>query len=224
MDNTKQKLIDAEKIAATLFQEIEQRHLIVAGKSEKEINEEIFQLADEIFGIKKYWHKRIVRAGENTLRPYDENPPDLIVQPDDILFFDFGPIVEEWEADYGRTYVLGNDAEKRKLKNDIEIAWHETKQWFDAQTKVTGSELFAYAVASAKKNNWSFGGEIAGHLIGRVPHEKLEKGNVSLYIHKDNPNDMRLPDANGNARDWILEMHFVNRVKKFGGFFEQLLT
>jgi hypothetical protein len=35
---------------------------------------------------------------------------------------------------------------------------------------------------------------------------------------------MLLPDANGNKRHWILEIHFVDREKQIGGFFEQLLT
>jgi len=66
--------------------------------------------------------------------PYNENPPNLILQDDDIVFFDFGPVFEEWEADLGRTYVIGNDPYKHKLKNDVEIAWQEAKQWFEKQT------------------------------------------------------------------------------------------
>ena len=45
-----------------------------------------------------------------------------------------------------------------------------------------------------------------------------------LYVHPENPNDMFLPDADGNIRHWILEIHFVDRQKKIGGFYEQLLT
>jgi hypothetical protein len=33
------------------------------------------------------------------------------------LFFDFGPIFEDWEADFGRTFVIGNDPIKHKLKS-----------------------------------------------------------------------------------------------------------
>jgi len=106
MTLVKQQLIAAEKKAAKLFQEIEARGLLLVGKTEKEINTAIFNLAFELFGIEKYWHKRIVRAGRNTLKPYDENPENLSLQPEDILFIDFGPIFEEWEADFGRTYVL----------------------------------------------------------------------------------------------------------------------
>jgi Xaa-Pro aminopeptidase len=224
MDAVKAKLIEAEQKAAELFSTAEERALIVAGKSERELNEEIFALANELFGIEKYWHKRIIRSGPNTLKPYDENPPDLVIQENDILFFDFGPIFEDWEADLGRTYVIGNDPVKHKLKNDIEHAWHTAKQWFGEQTSLTGADYFKYVTELAKSYGWEYGGEIAGHLIGHFPHEKLEKGNYRLYVHPENHTDMFLPDANGDKRHWILEIHFVDREKQIGGFFEQLLT
>ena len=34
---------------------------------------------------------------------------------------------------------------------------------------------------------------------------------------------MNALDRNGNVRHWILEIHFVDRKLKIGGFFEQLL-
>lgn len=224
MNTTKSKLIEAENIARQLFIVIEERKLIKHGKSENELNEEVFKLADELFGIKKYWHKRIVRSGVNTLVPYDENPPNLVIQEDDILFLDFGPILEDWEADFGRTYVIGNDPFKHKLKKDVELAWHEAKDWFDRQTKLTGAEFWHYIIELAKKYGYTYGGQLGGHLIGHFPHERLEPKNYGLYVHPENPNDMFLPDANGNKREWILEIHFVDREKQIGGFFEQLLT
>ncbi|MFM9944887.1 MAG: M24 family metallopeptidase [Bacteroidia bacterium] len=224
MNEAKKKLMEAEKIAEQLFDAIEQRHLIIAGKSEKELNEEVFKLAEELFGIKKFWHKRIVRSGANTLAPYDENPPDLILQKDDILFFDFGPIIEEWEADFGRTYVVGTDPLKHKLKVDIEQAWYEAKKWFEEHTKLTGAEFWHYLNELAKKYGWTYGGQLGGHLIGQFPHEKLEPNNYNLYVHPQNHTDMFLPDSKGKKREWILEIHFVDREKQIGGFFEQLLT
>lgn len=224
MNTTKLRLIEAEHIAQQLFTIIEERQLIKPGKSENELNEEVFILADELFGIKKYWHKRIVRSGINTLVPYDDNPPNLVIQPDDILFLDFGPILEEWEADFGRTYVIGNDPYKHKLKRDIEVAWHEAKRWFDGHTNLTGAAFWDYIVELAKQYGYTYGGQLGGHLIGHFPHERLEPKNYGLYVHPGNPNDMFLPDANGNRREWILEIHFVDRERKIGGFFEQLLT
>ena len=67
MTITKSKLIAAEEIAIALFKAVEEKGLILPGKSEKDLNTEIFQLATELFGIEKYWHKRIVRSGSNTL-------------------------------------------------------------------------------------------------------------------------------------------------------------
>jgi hypothetical protein len=224
MNEVKLNLIKAEKIALELFTEIENRQLIIAGKDEETLNDEIFNLAKELFSIEKHWHKRIVRCGENTLHPYNENPPNKIIQENDILFFDFGPIIEKWEADLGRTYVIGNDPLKHKLKNDIENAWHETKDWFNNQTELKASELFEFAANKATEYGWEFGGEIAGHLIGEFPHERLESGNYQLYVHPDNQNNMFDLDANGQKRHWILEMHFVDRKNNIGGFYEQLLN
>ncbi len=222
--NAREKLIEAEAIALDLFGAIEQNGLIVAGKTEGQLNNEIFKLADSLFGIKKYWHKRIVRSGKNTLRPYDDNPPELTLQPDDILFFDFGPILEDWEADIGRTYVLGNDETKIKLKTDIEMAWHQTQEWFRMQTHITGAQVYEYVCKLALYYGWTFGGEIAGHLIGKFPHEKLEAENHDNYIHPQNQKNMMDPDHRGQKREWILEIHFVDQPKEIGGFFEQLLT
>lgn len=224
MEFQKDNLIKAEAKAADLFAEAEKRNLITAGKSEKELNTQLFELAHEMFGIQKYWHKRIVRSGANTLKPYNENPPDLIIQDDDILFVDFGPIFEEWEADFGRTYVLGNDPAKLKLKQDIETAWHDCKAYFDQNQNITGSELFARCCESARQFGWEFGGAMAGHLIGHFPHEKLDSEIKTNYIHPENHRRMRDPDQSGNVRDWILEIHFVDYEKQIGGFFEQLLT
>jgi Xaa-Pro aminopeptidase len=224
MSTVKTKLLWAENIALQLFKAVEDRHLITPGKTEQQLNTEIFKLAHELFGIEKHWHKRIVRCGANTLLPYNENPPDRVLQEDDILFFDFGPIIGDWEADLGRTYVIGNDPVKHKLKNDIEKAWQETKDWFHLQTSLTAAELFHYTAAKAREYGWTFGAEIAGHLIGEFPHERLEPGNYQLYVHPENHTDMLLPDANGSKRHWILELHFIDPENKFGGFFEQLLT
>ena len=224
MNEAKLKLIDAEKKASLLFKQIETRGLIYPGKSEKELNTEIFNLAFEMYGIKKYWHKRIVRAVKNTLKPYNENPDNLILNKDDILFIDFGPIFDDWEADFGRTYVLGDDKSKIKLMNNLSSAWEDCKNYFVSKKKISGAELYEYAFNQAKVYGWKFGGEIAGHLIGYFPHEKLDQEDKTNYIHPDNNIDMYALDINGNNRNWILEIHFIDEEKEIGGFFEQLLT
>ena len=221
---SKSDLILAEEKAEVLFGEIQNRKIIVPGKTERELNDEVFELAFELFSIRKYWHKRIVRAGKNTLLPYAENPPDLIVQEDDILFFDFGPVFEEWEADIGKTYVIGTDSRKLKLQSDVEKAWHEGHAYYlQNHSQLTGADFYAYTKALATKYGWSYGNEHCGHLIGNFPHEQLLGEEKINYIHPENDELMCKPDQLGNERFWIYEIHFVDRENEIGGFFEQLL-
>ena len=222
MTDTLLELQKAEEKAAVLFQEIENKGLIKAGKTEKQINTEVFELADELFGIKKYWHKRIVRAGKNTLYPYEENPEDLTIKEDDIIFIDFGPILEEWEADFGRTYVLGNDLLKLKIKDDTEKLWKEANDYLIKNPDITGAQLYQYCTILALNNGWEYGGPIAGHLIGHFPHEQLDGEDKTNYIHPENHIAMNQKDVNGNNRFWIIEIHLIDRKNQIGAFYEQL--
>lgn len=217
-------LIDAEHKAQKLFDKIVQNNLIVAGKSEKQLNTEIYKIASEIFGIKKFWHKRIVRSGKNTLFPYRENPPDLIINEDDILFFDFGPVFEEWEADIGKTYVLGNNPKKIKIKQDVELAWQEGKEFFlKNYERITGKLFYEFTISLAQKYGWEYGNEHCGHLIGKFPHEKISGEDVINYLHPKNNQLVSDKDNNGNNRYWIYEIHFIDRENEIGAFYEQML-
>ena len=219
------QLIQAEQKAIEIFQKAEHRNYFVAGQLESELNEKLFQLADELFGIKKFWHKRIIRTGANTLLPYRHNPPDLMIKDDDIMFFDFGPVLEEWEADLGRTYVIGNDAIKLKLKNDVEKAWYIGKKYFDEHHEsITCADFYNFTKQLAEKMGWQYSNEHCGHLIGNFPHEKILGDEVVNYFHCDNPTKIADKDINGNQRYWIYEIHFVDKSNKIGGFFEQLIS
>ena len=221
---TREKLVNAQNISIQFFKAIEENNLIVAGKSEEQLNLEICDLGLKKFGIEKHWHKKIVRSGKNTLAIYPDNPSNRIIEGDDILFIDLGPIVEDYEADIGRTYVLGNDTQKLKLKNDVEKAWYEIKEWYQQHTTLKASELFQYVVEKAKEHGWEFKGEIAGHIVGKYPHEQpADPKSLELDVHPENHNDMFLPDADGNQRHWILELQFIDRKNEIGGYFEQLL-
>ena len=218
-------LIEAERKAEVLFQEIENRNFILEGKTESELNKEVFNLAFELFGIKKFWHKRIVRSGKNTLLPYKENPVNLTIQKDDILFFDFGPVFDDWEADVGKTYVVGNNDKKLKLKQDVELAWKEGKEYFDLnKAKLTGADFYHYTKKLAEKYGWEYGNHHCGHLIGNFPHETILGEDEKNYIHPNNNQLMSDKDINGEERYWIYEIHLIDRELEIGGFFEQLLS
>ncbi|CVK99225.1 hypothetical protein FPRO06_03355 [Fusarium proliferatum] len=216
-------LRDAEKKAIELFDEIE-KSLIRPGISEKELNNEIHALGAERHGVRTHWHKRVIRSGPNTLRPFEDNPPDRIIQQDDILIVDLGPVFEEWEADFGRTFVLGNDPNKIKLRDALEPIWIDVKARYCENPDMTGEQLYNIAKEAAEKEGFEFGAPIAGHIVGSFPHERIPKDKITLYIAQGNSNSMNTVGKDGNKRHWILEIHLHNKELGFGGFYEQLLT
>ena len=155
-------LLQAQEKANELFHAVESRGLIRPGISETKLNQDVYDLAKEMYGISTYWHKRIVRAGRNTLAPYDENPPDLIIGEDDILFLDLGPVFEEWEADFGRTFVVGSDPVKVKLRDDIEKAFADGKHYFKSHPDIKADELYVTPTSSLR----SMAGSMADRSLG----------------------------------------------------------
>jgi hypothetical protein len=76
----------------------------------------------------------------------------------------------------------------------------------------------------ANKYGYEFGNAIAGHIIGKFPHEQPDDpADLCLDVHPDNHTDILQLDKNGKKRHWILELHFVDRKNNIGAFFEQLL-
>lgn len=216
-------LLDAQAKAEELFTAVSDS-LIRPGITERALSDEIHDLAGEMFGVTRHWHKRIVRAGPNTLHPYDDNPPDLMLRDDEILFLDFGPIFEEWEADFGRTFVLGDDPEKLRLRDSLAPAFEAGKAHFAAHPDITGAQLYSYAQQLALVAGYEFGGWLAGHLVGEFPHERVVGDKIRYYITDGNVHVMRDVDVLGRQLHWILEIHFVDRAREIGGFYEQLLS
>jgi Xaa-Pro dipeptidase len=89
---------------------------------------------------------------------------------------------------------------------------------------LTAAELYAHAQKMAAQAGWEYGGPIARHLIGVFPLEKIAGDKVTLYVHPENRDRMRTPDALGRDRYWILGIRFVDRARQLGGFYEELLT
>lgn len=217
-------LLQAEKKAEALFDAIEAAGLIAPGRSERAVEQDIYALAEQSFGVTRHWHKRIVRAGANTVCTFSDNPPVREIAADDTVFLDLGPVFEEWEADVGRTYALGDHAEKRRLCRNLPRIFEAVKRHFEDHPDVTGAELYTHAQQVAEDNGWLFAGAIAGHLVGEFPHARIPGNKDHYRISPANPTRMRDPDAQGQAKHWILEIHLVDRARTFGGFYERLLV
>jgi Xaa-Pro aminopeptidase len=217
------RLLDAQAKAVQLFDAVQNQGLVRAGISEQTLSDEIRDLANSMFGVTRHWHKRIARAGENTLDTFSDNPPERIIADDDILFLDFGPIFEEWEADFGRTYVLGSDPRKLALRDALPEVWQAGREFFLQRADITGTELFDHVVALSEAVGWEFGGEIAGHLVGEFPHVKITGDEIDSYVAPGSTLPMRRKDRSGRQCHWILEVHLVDRARRYGGFYEELL-
>ena len=217
------RLLQAQARAVELFAMVGRRGIVAPGIRELQASNAIRDLAADMFGVDRHWHKRIVRAGPNTLHPYQENPPDRVIGDDDIVFCDFGPIFEDWEADLGRTLVLGSDPVKRALCDALPVVWEAGRAFFESHADVTGEQLFAQMGELATKAGWEFGGVIAGHLVGQFPHEKIAGDDIESYIAPGSDNPMRRRDRTGRTCHWILEVHLVDRDRGIGGFHEELL-
>ena len=131
--------------------------------------------------------------------------------------------------------LLDNDRVQADLSGHLEEAYgsatrdrywgifEELRQYFLARPDVTAAELYAEAERCAEASGWLFGGAIAGHIVGEFPHARIP-GDKDMYrISPANTGRMRDPDAVGNERHWIIEVHLVDRARTFGGFYERLL-
>lgn len=216
-------LIAAEKKALELLDAIEAAGLIAPGRTELEVERDIFTIASQDFGVTDHWHDRVVRAGPNTLCVAGEAAPDRMIREDDIVFLDLGPVFGAWEADVGHSYAVGNDMTKHALCADLPIVFDAVKARFKANPDITGAELYAIAHEEAARRGWQFGGKIAGHVVGEFPCARSPGAQTHRCVWPANTKPMRELDADGNRRHWILEIHLVTPDRRFGGFYERLL-
>ena len=223
-DRVADALLGAQHKATELFSEIVSGGLIRPGVLESELSQEIYALANRRFGVRRHWHKRVVRCGPNTLLGYYAEPPERRLAEDDVVYLDFGPVFNTWEADFGRTFVLGDDPRKHQLVSDITAAFHKGKQLYLDTPDLTAGGLYDFVFGLAAPAGWEFGAPTAGHLIGHFPHEQSPGEPKRFSIRPGNEIRIREPDANGAVRHWILEIHFIDKAQGYGGFCEELLT
>jgi len=216
-------LVAAEARALALLDAIEAAGLIAAGRTEAEIERDIFAIASRDFGVTDHWHDRVVRAGINTLCVAGEAAADRVVADDDMVFLDLGPVFGGWEADVGRSYAVGGDPAKQALCTDLPAVFDAIKARFDAEPDITGAALYAFAHEEAERHGWLFGGKIAGHLVGQFPYARSPGNRELRWIWPGNPQPMRNRDPSGRRRNWILEVHLLSPDRLFGGFYERLL-
>jgi len=216
-------LESAQAKALDLFGMTERNCLIRAGVSEHQVGDEIGELAAREFGVKKHWHRRIVRTGPNTITIATDKPPLRIIQPDDIVYVDLGPVFEDWEADVGRSYTLSSDTDKLRLVADLPHIFEKVQSFYHRDPGMSGAALYSYARGAAVDAGWHFGGRIAGHIVSEFAHGHIPGDKDLNRISPLNSQPMNDLDGNSRVRHWILEIHLVAPNGSYGGFYERLL-
>jgi methionine aminopeptidase len=223
MDAVEESLRAAQGKAETLYAEVVATGMIRSGIREDELSLAIDALARERFGLRRHWHRRVVRSGPHTVLNYYDGPSDRLIEDGDLVVLDFGPVFGEWEADYGKTYLVGHDPVKAELIRQTEDALRLGRSHYESHPDLTAGEMYDYVVQLGQVWGWEFGASTAGHLIGHFPHEG-HRPDQRFVIEHGNPTPLNSWDARGQRRHWILEIHFVDRTRGLGAFVEELLT
>jgi methionyl aminopeptidase len=162
-------------------------------------------------GLRKGWHKILVRFGQNTTKNFeDPSTPGVVLGDDDIFFIDIGPIYEGCEGDAGDTFVVGHDPEMAKAAEDVKSIWTATRdRWL--HDSLTGMALYQWAEETAERLGWQLNLELTGHRLSEFPHDAHYDGTLDRVDFR--PSDSR----------WMLEIQIRHPEREFGAFFEDLL-
>ena len=166
-----------------------------------------FYGAQSQFEISQYWHEENSQSGLNTLASYPDNPPNRILEEDIFIRGPWTPSSTVIEADFG-PYVIGNDATRIKIRQDVEAAWYELK-WCNTQDKIIASELYHRCKSKAIEYGWTF-----QVILQVISLENIHMNNPRILLagtgHSPfNHADIFRLDKSGNPRHWILELQFV---------------
>lgn len=168
------------------------------------------------FDITKFWHPTKFRMGTDTTKTFRDLPDEnLKVLDKDIVFIDIGPVIENHEADFGRTVVLnksgGNvNPDFTKLAQASENIFRETEKYWK-QTGATGIKLFEYAQSKTAEFGYRLDHRMAGHRLGDFPHHLYSKHKLFDF------------DQSPRKNIWVLEIHIVDDKSQRGSFFEDIM-
>jgi methionyl aminopeptidase len=136
------------------------------------------------------WHKTLVRFGRNTTKNYVDAPePNVRLADNDIFFVDIGPIWGDTEGDGGGTFVVGQkpDADMRRCTVDVRRIFETVRQQWMA-SKMTGKELYDFAIRAAADLGWVLNLGLTGHRLSDYPHKAHYAGTLGAISIHPSPN------------------------------------
>ncbi|MBL7665239.1 MAG: M24 family metallopeptidase [Bacteriovoracaceae bacterium] len=183
---------------------------IEVGMNETDIKEMVEENFRQV-GVKKFWHPTKIRIGQDTVKTFRElSNPDLRVKKNEICFVDFGPIIDEHEADYGRTFLFGTKNTNHLIQSSEDIFQLTAAKW--KSEGLNGIALYQYASNLAYARNLRLNPLMSGHRLGDFPH-KLFSSEKLFEIDTVPTKDL-----------WVLEIHVIDEKNNVGAFFEDILS
>ncbi|MFN3454717.1 MAG: M24 family metallopeptidase [Pseudobdellovibrio sp.] len=200
--------LDARSTCIALTEQVIRE--ISEGMNEKDIksvHERIFKTA----GVLKFWHPTKIRVASDTTKKFrDISDPELKCTNGDLCFIDLGPIIQGHEADYGRTFVVGDLTARHPLIDVCHTVFNETAKVWKEQG-LSGQELFVFASDLAKQHGYVLNPDMSGHRLGDFPHKIFTT--TGLFETAITPSENL----------WVLEIHIVDPENQRGAFFEDIL-
>lgn len=185
-------------------------HGLEIGLSEKNLAKKLdAQLIEQ--GAEGFWHPTKIRVGKNTVLNFRDPLSDTTFsKADDLVFFDVGPIWQGHEADYGETFIHGDNQDLIKLADASKTIFELSKRAWKEEG-LTGNKLYAFASSEAQKVGLELNMNMDGHRLGDFPHALYFKGGLAEVEEVPSPNL------------WVLEIHLIDPILKRGAFFEDIL-
>lgn len=183
---------------------------IKAGDNESSITEMV-KLKFQSIGVNQFWHPIKIRVGKNTTKSFSEKSEDGInLTENDLYFLDLGPVIHGHEADFGRTFCLGNNSAYEKIARASEMVFELTKNKWKEKV-LNGIELYQFAETEAQKLGYKLNFKMDGHRLGDFPHALYFKGGIGEI------------DIIPQPYFWVLEILLLSADGQFGAFYEDIL-
>ncbi|MFJ8011408.1 M24 family metallopeptidase [Streptomyces sp. NPDC096339] len=219
-------LVEAHRMARAVFAEVTGRGLVLPGRTERELDARVWDVAAEVFPFVGQRRGRLVRSGPHAVVPSGghQEATDRVICRDDVVVIDLGALLAVRETDFARTVVVGDDPGRIQLVADLAAVAAGAREAFVGNEDITGRELHAEIEALAGKAGWSLGTWHVGRLSGAAVPRPGHGTRRDLFIGPDNTDPLRRTVVGGWWAHWILEVCLVDDYDAgLGGSFKQLL-
>ncbi|MCA9788432.1 MAG: M24 family metallopeptidase [Cyanobacteria bacterium HKST-UBA05] len=180
------------------------------GQCEADVKARALSLLAEA-GSTVNWHSPYVRFGPNTTCTFmDKGHHNVVLQENDLAFFDLGSVFEGVEGDVGQTIAVGHHPVYADMARQSEAIFEAGVAYWKTE-RPTGLALYHHVNRLIEAAGYQPNLDPAGHLIGSFPHKGVYTDGLNHYPHYPEPGI------------WILEIQFRHPTLDVGAFYEAVL-